>query len=222
MKLKAQYLPVIVLLLTLAGCKKKNKKAAEVAPKKNKIASLAIPLAQDNVVVGEDESVRSFFDNDSNQFVAQDDKGQEKPELIPNDAKDFAPANVAQDKSFEKLYFGFDKHDISKDQAPVVAKNAASAKKIVAEAAAKGQDAKLNLEGHADTFAGSSAYNVALSEKRAVAEKNALVAQGVPAENITVVGRGNEIPAIVDGKPVVGDKDQQWPNRRVEARVIYN
>jgi len=222
MKLKAQYLPVIVLLLTLAGCKKKNKKAAEVAPKKNKVAALAIPLAQDNVVVGEDESVRSFFDNDSNQFVAQDGKAQEKPELTPNDAKDFAPANVAQDKSLEKVYFEFDDYTIGENQEPVIAKNAANAKKIIAEAAQKGAEPKIVLEGHADTFAGSKAYNVSLSEKRAVAEKNALVAQGVPAENITVVGRGNEVPALVDGKPVVGDKDQQWPNRRVEAHVIYN
>ncbi len=50
---------------------------------------------------------------------------------------------------------------------------------------------KIILEGHADP-AGSPEYNLKLSKARAEAVKKALVEMGIPAENLIVVGKGEE------------------------------
>ena len=77
------------------------------------------------------------------------------------------------------------------------------------------------IEGHSCHSAGSAVYNLALSEKRAKALADRLVAGGVPSQNIKVVGRGQEVPAVVEGKAVTGDRKEQAPNRRDEVRVIH-
>ena len=78
------------------------------------------------------------------------------------------------------------------------------------------------IEGHACHSSGSSVYNLALSEKRAKAIADWFTSQSVPENNIKIVGRGFESPAIVSGKTIEGDKQQQWPNRRVEVHVLYS
>ncbi len=55
----------------------------------------------------------------------------------------------------------------------------------------------LNVEGHTDAI-GSEASNQKLSEKRAVAVKNALIQQGVNAQRITAVGYGESQPISSD------------------------
>ena len=51
----------------------------------------------------------------------------------------------------------------------------------------------VNIVGHTDT-SGSAAYNDKLALRRATAVKNALIERGVPAEAITIEGRGeNEL-----------------------------
>ena len=76
------------------------------------------------------------------------------------------------------------------------------------------------IEGHA-CQEGTPAYNVALSEKRAKIVADHFVAAGVPSSSIKVVGRGQECPAVINGKTVNGSREDRAPNRRVEVRVIY-
>ncbi len=74
-----------------------------------------------------------------------------------------------------------------------------------------GPNAKVVIEGHTDA-AGSDAYNLALSEKRALAVKTFLVLQhGIPAENLRTVGLG-ESALIAPEKPLAPE------NRRVQFR----
>jgi len=47
-----------------------------------------------------------------------------------------------------------------------------------------------------------------------------LVAAGVARNSVKIVGRGQEVPAVVSGKIVTGSRDQQALNRRDEIRVI--
>ncbi len=67
--------------------------------------------------------------------------------------------------------------------------------------------------GHTDTV-GTDAYNDALSRQRAEVVRKALLARGIAAENIVVIGRGKREP-MVD----TGDGVAEARNRRVEILV---
>ena len=67
------------------------------------------------------------------------------------------------------------------------------------------------VEGHTDAV-GSKAYNVQLSERRAAAVKDYLVAQGIAAERISTQGLGPDFP--IASNDTEGGRQQ---NRRVEV-----
>lgn len=75
-------------------------------------------------------------------------------------------------------------------------------------------DTKVRLEGHTDER-GSREYNLALGEARAKAVRRVLLLQGVPAENISVVSFGEELPLDVNH-----DESALAQNRRVE--IVYD
>ena len=72
----------------------------------------------------------------------------------------------------------------------------------------------LLIEGHADER-GTREYNLALSERRATAVENFLVASGVSSFNIEVVGYGEEKPVDVASNQTAWAK-----NRRAELYFI--
>jgi outer membrane protein OmpA-like peptidoglycan-associated protein len=69
------------------------------------------------------------------------------------------------------------------------------------------------IEGHTDTV-GKSADNLSLSQRRAEAVKQYLVAHGVPADRVTAVGKG-DAGAIADNATAEGRQQ----NRRVDIVV---
>jgi hypothetical protein len=73
--------------------------------------------------------------------------------------------------------------------------------------------ARVTATGHTDT-SGPDSYNMALSLRRANAVKNEMVRQGVPADAIAVVGKG-ESQLLVP----TGDNVREPQNRRVEIVV---
>ncbi len=74
-------------------------------------------------------------------------------------------------------------------------------------------NARITATGHTDT-SGPESYNMALSLRRANAVKNELVRQGVPADAIAVVGKG-ESQLLVP----TGDNVREPQNRRVEIVI---
>ena len=72
----------------------------------------------------------------------------------------------------------------------------------------------VEIQGHTDNI-GSERYNQRLALKRAQAVKNYLVARGVDARRLKVVGYGSKFP-IADNKTAVG----RAMNRRIEFRVM--
>src|SRR5215218_624209 len=114
-----------------------------------------------------------------------------------------APAPVAP-PSF-MVFFDWDRSNLSA-QAMTTIKQAADAYK------AKGS-ARVTATGHADK-SGPEAYNMALSLRRANTVKDALVQNGVPANVIAVVGRGEEQPLVQ-----TADGVREPQNRRVEIVV---
>ena len=71
----------------------------------------------------------------------------------------------------------------------------------------------ITVEGHTDSD-GSPDVNLALSQARAAAVREALIERGVAADSVDAVGFGSEQPVLVDG---VEDKNA---SRRVEFRVV--
>jgi len=100
------------------------------------------------------------------------------------------------------VFFDFNKADITPEASKIITQAAAASK-------APGIT-RVNLTGHTD-LAGTDKYNMALSQKRGDAVKAALIRQGVPANEISVVAKGKS-------DPLVPTKDgvREPQNRRVE------
>ena len=85
------------------------------------------------------------------------------------------------------IFFAFDKYDLTP-----------AAMEVIKDAVMAAQETGFNefsVTGHTDTV-GSAEYNLKLSLRRANAVKDALVAAGVPADNISVAGRGETDLAV--------------------------
>jgi OOP family OmpA-OmpF porin len=80
----------------------------------------------------------------------------------------------------------------------------------VVEAAERAEAPHISVTGHADR-AGPEDYNMKLSIRRADAVRDALVERGIPAERISVAGRGESEPLIP-----TGDGVRNRVNRRAE------
>lgn len=78
----------------------------------------------------------------------------------------------------------------------------------------KNPDMKVEIQGHTDNI-GSEKYNQKLSLDRAKAVKNYLIARGVDARRMQVVGYGSKFP-IADNKTAVG----RSMNRRIEFKTL--
>jgi peptidoglycan-associated lipoprotein len=99
----------------------------------------------------------------------------------------------------DRVYFGYDKSDISAEARKILENQAAWMKKNGA--------VTVTIEGHADER-GTREYNLALGERRATAVKNVLVALGIPASRVSTISYGKERPAVV------GSTEGAWAQNR--------
>ena len=105
----------------------------------------------------------------------------------------------------QSIYFGFDKYDLTAEQRAVAKANASKL---------EGYTGKVKIEGNCDEW-GTDEYNYALGLKRAKVVKDALVADGVAADSISLVSFG-------ESNPVCSDKNADcWQkNRRAEYKPL--
>lgn len=211
--MKSQYLPLVLLCCALlAGCGKKNKKNKANTKKRQEVfTQVDIPTAGNEA---------NFLFDDNNEFSKLNDNIESDANILGADEFSWLEADdIVNNEEFKTVYFDFDKKSIRADQEKAVERNITIAKEILDEGSG---DETLVVKGHACDSAGSRAYNLALSGERAKALRDRLAAEGIPSEKIKIVACGSEIPAVIDGKQVKGDRIAQAPNRRDEIRVVYN
>ncbi|MCE2510142.1 MAG: OmpA family protein [Alphaproteobacteria bacterium] len=116
-----------------------------------------------------------------------------------------SPAPAPRTTQTFLVFFDWDQTAVRPDAAQILAEAAAVAKQGVATV--------IQLTGHADR-SGSRGYNQGLSERRAAAVKNFLVGQGVAANQIVTLGRGEDDPLVA-----TPDNVREPRNRRVEIQL---
>ena len=153
----------LLLVVLLPGCFFK-KDGVEVKKKSKKVAltdrGRGIPLGtfedegkcfDDAVELYVLEEEASEFDREDEMRLARADIEQKEVEW----AKDAAQ----EERHFEPVYFGFDRHSIDEDQKATVAFDVEQAKEVLKD------DGVLAIEGHSDSHFISETYNIAKSEK---------------------------------------------------------
>lgn len=87
--------------------------------------------------------------------------------------------------SLERIYFNFDRYDLSSEAQAILVNNAEYLKANPAE--------KVRIEGHCDER-GSDEYNLALGERRALAAQKYLESLGIASDRLSVISYGEEMP----------------------------
>lgn len=105
----------------------------------------------------------------------------------------------------QNIYFDVDQYSITPDKLGQISQNANLLR----------NSGRIKIEGHCDA-SGSDEYNYALGLNRARATKEALIANGISANNITLVSMGESSPeCMTDSSAGCYAK-----NRRVEFKVM--
>lgn len=122
------------------------------------------------------------------------------PQPLEEQSANLDPINVI-------VYFDYDKANLTPE-----------ASNLVREASARAMQSDIDavvVSGNADR-SGGSAYNQALSERRAAVVRDALIANGVPADKIRTEAYGEDRPA----KPTE-DGVREPLNRRTEVTISF-
>jgi peptidoglycan-associated lipoprotein len=114
---------------------------------------------------------------------------------------------VLESKLLKDVSFDFDKYDIRPQDISILKENAALLMKYL--------NVKVQIEGHCDER-GTSEYNLALGERRANSVKKYLVSLGVPANRLSTISYGKEMP--VDP----GHHEEAWAKNRRAHMVILS
>jgi len=123
----------------------------------------------------------------------------EVPAVTPGSAQDLI-ATVG-----DRVFFDFDKADISAASVETLTKQAAWLKAF--------PQVTLILEGHCDER-GTREYNLALGDRRANAMKEYLVSRGISVNRLYTISYGKERPAVV------GSNEEAWAQNRRAVSII--
>jgi len=159
----------------------------------------------------DEEGIAFWLDNNMQLYATVLYTSRVKDAVIrlPVAAKE--PAAAVEKKAEKKIrlpivHFDFDKYNIKKIYVPDLEEHVAYLK--------ENSSAPVTVEGHTD-YIGSVQYNQKLSERRANAVRQYLIAQGIASARINVVGYGKLRP-IADNKTAEG----RAINRRSEFEVL--
>ena len=119
---------------------------------------------------------------------------------VPGSAADFAAQSGA-----DHVLFPYDSYELDDEARTILGKQAAWLGRYT--------NVNVTVEGHTDER-GTREYNLALGERRAVAAKNFLAAQGVNSSRMTTISYGKERPAVD------GADEAAWAQNRRAVSVV--
>lgn len=116
------------------------------------------------------------------------------------DLEDHSPPNLST------IYFGFDESILNDEARQILTKNA--------EVMQLHSRFRIQIEGHCDSR-GSTEYNLALGERRAMTVKQYIVKLGVNPNRLEIISYGEERPDVSE------QHDEAWNlNRRAEFSIL--
>ncbi len=178
---------LLVLTVLLTGCSQKNVEM------------------DGSSVGGQDSNSESTLNNINNSNIQEDIVADDS---LAQKAENGYYYMINGEKVFiENIYFGFDKYTLNSEMIEKTKSNAQKLSKIK-------ETTKVKIEGNCDEW-GTDEYNYALGLKRAKATKDALVAEGLNADVISLVSFG-------ESNPVCAEKNSNcWQkNRRSEHKLL--
>jgi peptidoglycan-associated lipoprotein len=108
-------------------------------------------------------------------------------------------------QSVKDIYFDYDRYDLRAEDKAAIDANAAFLKAH--------PSIRFTIEGHCDER-GSTDYNLALGDNRANSARSALVAAGLPADQIKVISFGKE-------KPFCSESNESCWQQNRRAHFVY-
>jgi len=105
----------------------------------------------------------------------------------------------------QDIYFDFDQYDLRTDARATLKANADWLK--------QNPSAMVQIEGHCDDR-GTAEYNLALGAKRAQSAKDYLTTLGIPAQRLSTISYGEEVPVCRE------ENESCWQKNRHDRFVI--
>ncbi len=190
--------PTVAGLKSLAGCPDADSDG--VADNKDNCPNVAGPAANNGC---------PWPDTDGDGVLDKDDKCPNEAGTVANNGcpEVNPPAEVMKTLNdyARTILFDTGKSTFKKETDPILQAMTAIFKEY--------PKANFDIEGHTDST-GSNRTNQLLSERRANAVRDYLIANGINADRLTAVGYGEDKP-IADNNTVTGRKN----NRRVEVKL---
>lgn len=136
-------------------------------------------------------------DEDKFEYVSEEQAKEENQETEEE--------LVEEVKVPDRVFFGFDKYNLTPSAKEVLDKQAEWLTQDVAT--------KIIIEGHCDDR-GTREYNLALGERRANAAKRYLVQKGIAAERVSTISYGKDRPEFL------GTGENVWSKNRRAVTVV--
>jgi peptidoglycan-associated lipoprotein len=196
------FILVLCLALVLTGCPKKPVPIDEAATKKS-----------DEAARLEEQRAREKAEQEAREKelarIREEERKAREKELEKSLTSKKQPGiegEVLESKLLKDVYFDFDRYDVRSQDVSILKENAAVLMKY--------PRLKVQVEGHCDER-GTAEYNLALGERRANSVKKYLISLGVPADRLSTISYGKEMP--VDP----GHNDEAWAkNRRAHLIIL--
>lgn len=200
---------IITVALFSASCKSMNKtqKGAVIGTAGGAVVGGVIGKATGNTVLG--AIIGATVGGVAGAIIGS--KMDKQAEEIKKEIPDAQVVRVGEGIVIEfnnKILFGFDQSNLSTE-----AKSSLKKLQLILE---KYPDTNIEVQGHTDSK-GTAKYNLALSERRAMAVSNYLASIGIATSRLTLHAFGEDAPKYENNT-----EDGQSQNRRVEFLVSAN